>query len=212
MADIENDQGNVLRQHDPQALFRENEELRQKLAALERNTVVSGAFQGEAPRYLLNEPAFIDDTYFVAGTVIEFFGPPARSMVPQNAPADRALRAEIAKLEEGARKVAALRGREFFGLVTDRNVLIDTAMADAKAKADADTVPSIPMPVPAQNIQAMPTTLEAIAAAKRGPGRPRKVVAAVAPQPQTPDAGTPILGAAPAGAHHPPAVLGRFAG
>lgn len=184
-SDPENDKNAVLRaQHDPDGqLARENADLRAKLAALQSANVLRGAFAGEAPKYLLNEAGFYDDTHFPAGSVLEFLDTPNLSMAPLNEPARRALEAYIAGQEEGARRVAALRGRDFFGLVSDRNVLIDLARQDATADAAAP-VPVIQMPEPHGQVPAMPHI--PTAAAKRGPGRPRTVLRAEGPAPIKP--------------------------
>ena len=206
-----NNPNDVLAQHDPAArLARENASLREQLARLQNN-VVPGGFVGEAPRYQLNEPGFYDDTWFAAGTIIDFLDTPNLTMVPMNEPAKRAMQAHIEHLEYGARKKAALSGRDYHGLVTDRNVLIDIARLDAQNAADAP-IPVIAMPQPHGAVPAMPHTDEARAAAKRGPGRPRKVIASAEPGLQRPDAGTPILAPAPAGEGIGPAVVGRRAG
>ena len=212
MSEHENDPSAVLAaQHDPDAaLARENAELRKRLAALEQQNVVEGRFTGEIPRYSLNEAGFYDDTWFAEGTVIEFTGIPNMTMVPLNESAKRAMRENIRTLEEGARRVAFMRGRDYQGLVTDRNVLIDTARADAKALADAP-VPVIQMPQPTNGVPPMPHTPEAQAMQRRGPGRPKKVMSAEAPARQgPPDVGSQML--APAFPNLMPAVVGRISG
>src|ERR1700728_1449105 len=74
-------------QHDDPRLvqaLKENEALRKRLETQERANVVEGRFVGEIPRYFLNEACFLDDTWFAAGSVIEFVGIPNLSMAPQN--------------------------------------------------------------------------------------------------------------------------------
>jgi hypothetical protein len=199
-----NNQNDVLRAQDSAALFRENETLRQRLAALERDTVVQGRFVGEAPRYLVNEPGvYLDDTHFPGGTTIDYIGEPNMSMVPINDPAKRAMAELIERLEIGAREVAHRNGRSFFGLTTDRGVLLDTAMADAKRQAQNTPTPVIAVPQPTSGVPAMPHLDQGLV--KRGPGRPPKVVAAQAAQPQKPDLGAPRLAPAPTEA----AIVGR---
>ena len=191
MSDFENDQANVLAQHDSAALQRENADLRARLAALEKGNVVKGGFVGEAPRYLLNDLCFLDNTLWPPGTVIECIDTPNQSMVPPNEPARRAMRAYLDGLETGARRVAALRGRDYLGLANDRNVLIDQAMADAKNHAD--TVQSIPMPERRGNPPPMPHVDSALAAERRGPGRPRKVLSSAMQEAPRRDMGATIL-------------------
>jgi hypothetical protein len=206
----ENDQNAVLRaQHDPDGrMARENADLRAQLAAMQGSNVLRGGFSGEAPRYSLNEPGFYDDTYFVAGSTIEFLDTPNLSMVPLNDPAHRAMAAYIDHLENGARRAAVMKGRDFFGLVTDRNVLIDQLRADTTAEANAP-VPVIQVPQAHGTVPAMPHTEDARAAALRGPGRPRKVVQSVAPSPMAgPAQNTPM--AAPARDTAGPAIVGRM--
>ncbi len=199
-----NNQNDVLHMQDTQAMARENASLRERLAALERDTVVRGGFVGEAPRYLVNEPGvFLDDTHFPGGTTIDYIGEPNMSLVPLNEPAKRATAEFIERLETGARAVAAGAGRQFFGLTTDRGVLLDTAMADAKRAAQNTPVPVIAAPQPTSGVPAMPHLDQGLV--KRGPGRPPKVVAAQAAAPQKPDLGAPRL--APT---QDPAVVGRM--
>ena len=159
------------------------------------------------PRYLLNEPGFYDDTYFERGSIIDYTDPPNLTMVPQNDAARRRLQVEIDLQTDGAREMAARRGRHFYGLVTDRNTLIDTAMADAKA--DTVPVPEIKMPVQHGQIPAMPHLPEAQAAARRGPGRPRKAMAVAQSPQQGPEANRPMAGPIPAETQLPAAIVGR---
>ena len=203
-----NHHADVLReQHDPMgALARENESLRQRLATLESN-VVSGGFAGVAPRYQLNEPGFYDDTLFAAGTVIDFTDTPNLTMVPMNEPARRAMDTYIAVLEAGARRKAQMQGREFFGLVTDRNVLIDQGMADAKL---GDAAPMIRVPQVIGEVPAMPHTEAAQAQIRRGPGRPRRAQAVADTSPAASDLGAPMLAPAPSEARLGPAVVGHM--
>lgn len=211
----ENSPADVLRLHDPEALVRENESLRERLAAIEKQNVVEGRFIGEAPRYYINDPGVVlDDTHWPGGMTLDYIGAPNTSMVPLNEPAKRAMTEFLERLEDGARKVAARRGREFFGLVTDRNMLLDDALREAKEIASAP-IATIQMPQPTHNIPAMPNTPEAMARAQRGPGRPRKVVgsqeagSAKGPSPEArARAGDPnaMYPAAPGD----PAILGRM--
>jgi hypothetical protein len=190
-------------QNDPAAYLRsENASLREQLATLQRSNVVQGGFRGEAPRYSLNEAGFYDDTWFPAGSVIDFVDAPNLSMVPMNDPAKRAMAEHIGVLEHGARAKAALAGREYFGQVNDRNVLLDLARLDAN-KAAAAPVPVIAMPIAHGQVPAMPHTDDARAKAQRGPGRPRKVLSSEAPPTPGRDLGAPTLA---------PAVVGRQVG
>jgi hypothetical protein len=203
-----NNQNDVLRLHDPEALQRENTSLRERLARLEQQNVIEGRFVGEAPRYLVNDPGVVlDDTLWPGGTTIDYIGVPNMSMVPLNDPAKRAMEDLIARLENGARKVAARNGREFLGLhnLGDRNQLLDLAMADAKNQADS--APIIRTPEPTQGVPAMPHLVQDVV--KRGRGRPPKVVASQPAQSARPatnaDLGAPMLAAAP----HERAIVGR---
>ncbi len=191
---------------DPVRLAAENADLRSRLAALEQQNVVDGRFHGEAPKYQLTERGFYEDTFYEAGTILEWLDPPNLSMAPLNEPARRALQQEIDRQTEGARRVAARNGRDFMGLMTDRNVLIDLARMDAKAVADAPT-PVIAMPT----VHAAPPTMPHLAQQeRRGPGRPRKVLSATPPAPMAPgpDLGTPMLAPAPTDS----AIVGRRVG
>lgn len=185
-------------------LVSENADLRRRLAAIEKEQVIRGTFQGEVPRYRLNEAGFYDDTYYAAGTVIDFIDPPNLTMVPLNDPARERMEAEIAHLTNCGREVAATKGRHFPGLVSDRNILVDLLRADTEAAARAP-VPVIQMPTAYSQPPAMPHLAEAQTAERRGPGRPRK--AAVVAQPSAPmDRGAPMLApTAPPG----DAVVGR---
>lgn len=182
MSDLnENSPNDVLRQQDPNnPLYTEVQSLRAKLAAMERKNVIDGGFTGTAPRYLINERCYFEDTLYEPGTVLDFFGEPNLSMVPQNEQAQRAMKEHIDRLERGARAKARQSGREYYGLVTDRNNLIDMARLDAQNEADAP-VPVIQVPVPIGNVPAMPHLQEAQMQQKRGPGRPRKVVSSTPP-------------------------------
>lgn len=185
-------------QNDPHRLERENASLRDQLAALQNN-VVQGGFRGEPPRYVLNEPGFYDDTHFPAGSQIDYLDAPNLSMVPMNEPAKRAMAEHIAYLEHGARTKAMMAGREYFGQVNDRNVLLDLARMDAQRDAAAP-VPVVQMPTRHNEVPAMPHTDDARAQVRRGPGRPRKVIASEMPANSGRDLGAPTL----------PAVVGRM--
>ena len=203
-----NNQNDVLRLHDSEALARENASLRQKLASLEQQNVIEGRFQGEAPRYLVNDPGvYLDDTHWVGGTTIDYTGTPNLSLVPLNDPAKRAMAEFIDRLEQGAREMAARNGRNFNGLVNiaDRNQLIDLATLDARRQADAP-IPVISVPEPTSGVPAMPHLQQDVV--KRGRGRPPKVVASqpAGPQRGTEDLGAPRLAPAP----HERAVVGRM--
>lgn len=172
-------------------LVSENADLRRRLAALEKQQVVQGTFAGEVPRYRLNEKGFYDDTLYEAGTVIDYIDPPNLTMVPINDAARERMNAEIAHLTSCGQEVAAMKGRHFPGLVSDRNVLVDLLRADAEAAARAP-VPVIQMPTPYNQPPAMPHLAEAQTAERRGPGRPRKASAVSGP-PAPVDRGAPML-------------------
>lgn len=205
----ENDPSAVLAsqstQNDPaETLRRENASLRDQLQALQNSNVVRGAFSGEAPRYTLNDPGFYDDTFFPAGSVIDYIDAPNLSMAPMNEPARRAMAEHIAILEHGARAKAHMAGREYFGQVNDRNVSLDLAHMDARKHAAEVPVPVVQMPTIRGEVPAMPHTDDAIAAQRRGPGRPRKVVSSTLPESTSKrDLGAPTL---------PPAIVGRMVG
>lgn len=213
MSDQSNDPNVILKQSDPAAMAREIVDLRTRLASLETNRVVDGGFKGEAPRYRLNEACQLGDggdaTFFAAGMEVEYLGVPNMSMAPLNDPARRATAQLVAQLTEGAQRVATIRGRDFFGLVTDRNVLIDTAMMDARNQAAQAAVPVILAPVPHQAPPAMPHMDEARARQRRAPTGRQAVLSAITP-PSQPDGGAPILAPAPSEPRGPgPAVVGR---
>lgn len=208
MSDSNNQHDVLAQHHSTPHLARENEELRRRLAELERSNVVSGAFAGEAPRYLLNEPVQFDDTFFEKGATIDTFETPNLAMVPLNDPARRKMEEYIEYLEAGARAKAAMKGQAFLGLTTDRGQMLAEALADARAEANAP-VPVIAMPQPIGQVPAMPHTDDAKAAQRRGPGRPRKVIASTeAPRvgmPTGQDLGAPMLAPSNPG----PAIVGR---
>jgi hypothetical protein len=102
----------------------------------------------------------------------------------------------IEHLTEGAKRVARYRGRDFHGLVGDRNQLLDLALADAKARALEGPATGIKMPEPTNNVPAMPHIAQA-ETQRRGPGRPRKVSAVASEAPAKADLGAPRLAPAP---------------
>lgn len=162
-------------------------ELEARLRQLEQGNVVRPTFQGEAPRYKLNEPGYYDDTWFAAESVIEFIGTPNFSMVPMNDPARRAMQEFIDYQTECQRDRDMINGRQFAGLITDKGVMIANGLLDAR-RAAREMGPQVRMPEETGNVPAMPHTAEAVAQnLKRGRGRPRKVLSAKAPQvPQRP--------------------------
>jgi hypothetical protein len=172
--DQSNDQNDVLRHRvafDPASLRleRENQSLRMRLAALEQANVVEHEFRGPAPSYYLNAAIYLDDTLFEAGTVIETWEvPDHQSWVPQNDPARRAMEARLELVTYGAERKALMDGRAFNGLPADA---LDDAMANARYAMPQRREREIPV---------MTNTDEALAA-RRGPGRPRKVVAVETP-------------------------------
>lgn len=214
MSDENNPQA-PLADHDPLRRAEiENASLRARLAQMEQANVVNGRFAGEAPKYLLNEPCFLDNTFIDRGTVIEFIDEPNMSMVPMNEPARRAMEAHIERLETGARRKAHMAGRDYYGLVTDRNIIIDTARQDMMQEVAQAAVPVIQMPVPHGTVPAMPHTPEAAAAARRGkPGKPSKMAVVAEPVQQGrpgADMGAPMLGPFDQNGPQGPAVVGRM--
>jgi hypothetical protein len=162
------------------ALMRRLRELEQKVAGYEaaQGSNVVRPFAGEAPRYRLNESVYFDDTLFEPGTEIEFIDCPNLSMVPLNEPAKRAMDDYIEHLTSCQREKEEGAGREFRGLITDRGVMIAQGLQDARREARG---PTVAVPQDRGFVPSMPHTPEAQAMAKRGPGRPRKVVAATPP-------------------------------
>ena len=210
MSDNNNSARDVLKLSDPEALMRENASLRERLQKIEteQSNVVDGGFKGEAPQYRINHPGvYLDDTHWVEGMVIDYVGVPNTSMVPMNEPARRAMEDYLAHLDYGARKLAALRGRDYYGLQTESGSLLEQALTDARKMATEGPVASTPMPTVIDDVPPMPHTDEAKARmARRGPGRPPKVLSSQAPV-QGVDRGAPKLAPAPSDSS---AVLGRF--
>lgn len=196
----ENDPSEVLKMQapDPEVLQREVTELR---AALARETAKVHAHPSnrEMPRYFLNDSVFLEDNFYPKGCVLEWDDTPNQEMVPMNGAAEARMRAWLAEVTHGAMEVAAQRGRNFYGLVTDRNVLLDTYRADVKAEQMQPTAPVIQMPVRRDDVPAMPTTDAAIAAARRNPRQGAKVGKVEGPSQGKPDRGAPMA----------PAVVGR---
>ena len=210
VSDQSNDPNAVLALSDPAALARENVSLRARLAALEGSKVARPQFAGEAPRFYLNGPCQLGDgaeqTYYATGTTVEFWGEPNMDMAPLNEPAQRATEAMIERLTEAGRRAAAFNNREFRGLVTDRNILIDQATIDAKMRAAAAAVPVIMAPVAHSEPPAMPHMDEA--RTRQRAGKRSGIVGMVTPPAQQkPDLGAGV--APPAPAPDRPAVVGR---
>lgn len=194
----ENDPSEVLKMQagqNTEALQREVEQLRAALA----QKVTPHPRSYEMPRYYLNEPVFLEDNFYPKGCVLEWDDVPNREMVPMNAPAEARMREFIEHLTAGARDVAHQRGRNFYGLVVDRNQLLDTYRQDVSNEVSQSSAPVIQMPVRRDEVPAMPTTDAAIAAARRNPKMGAKVGKVQGPPAQTPDRGAPML----------PAVVGR---
>ncbi len=196
----------VAADHDPEALLRENATLRERLTALQTQNVINGRFAGEAPRYRLNDKGYYDDTLFEAGSVIEWTDAPNLTMVPLNDAARHRMQEEIIRQTDGARAVAARTGREFIGLVNDRNVLLDNLMSDARRQAKV-LVPVIKMPEVRDAVPQMPH-VDQTEVQRRGPGRPRRAVQIAQPAPAR-DLGAPML--APTN-NLEPAIVGRMVG
>lgn len=182
---------------DPAALQREVEQLRAALARKDAERVVQHPSSRELPRYFLNSPVFLEDNHYPKGCVIEWDDVPNLEMVPMNPPAEARMRAFLEEVTYGAQVVAAQRGRNFYGLVTDRNVLLDTYRQDVKNEMAQPTSPVVQMPVRRDEVPVMPTTDAALAAARRNP-KGGKVGKVQGPPQQTPDRG-PMA----------PAVVGR---
>lgn len=203
MADTnENNSNEVLKMQAGQntaALQQEVDQLRAALARSNAERVVQHPHSREMPRYFLNEPAFLEDNFYPKGCVLEWDDVPNREMVPMNAPAEARMRELIEHLTHGAREVAHQRGRNFYGLVMDRNQLLDTYREDVAKEISQSAAPVIQMPVRRDEVPAMPTTDAAIAAARRNPKLGGKVGKVQGPPAQTPDRGAPML----------PAVIGR---
>jgi hypothetical protein len=190
--DQSNNPNDVLRRTDPDSvLARRNAELEAELAALRKQNIVEGRFAGELPRYRLNAPCYLSDTYFHEGTELDYTEAPNFDMVPLNEPAKRMMEEELFRVNEGAKRQAAKAGREFFGLVTDNGHRIAQAMQDERYLASIET-PRAEMPRLKSQIPTMPHTPEANVIAKRKPGRPARVAnvsppSELAPPNQVPD-------------------------
>lgn len=178
----ENDPKMVLAaQAQPSAdILRRIAELEEENRALKMANVIEGKFAGEAPKYKLNEPCFLADTYIPKESTIEWFGPPNLEMVPLNEPAKRAMEEHIEQLTNGARQKAELAGRQFNGLINDKGIMIAQAQIDMRnAVAEANRV--IALPTDRGEVPLMPHTPQAQAIAKRKPGRPKKLGTVTAP-------------------------------
>ncbi len=179
MSDQSNDPNEVLARHDPAAMARRMAELEAQLALLTKDNVTRPKFSdNELPRYKLNDPVFFDDTWFDAGTEMTFTDMPNLSMVPLNDAARARMAEHIEHLTEGARSNAEKMGRVFTGLMTDKGVLIAQSLDDARAEARV----TVTVPVERGQVPVMPHTDQGLAHAKRGPGRPRKVMDVKAPE------------------------------
>lgn len=199
----ENDPNEVLKMQapDPEALQRAQQEIAELRAVLSRSASVSRHPSSyEMPRYYLNEPAFLEDNFYPAGCVLEWDDVPNREMVPQNEAARARMRELLEHLEYGARAVAHQRGRNFYGLVMDNNVLLDQYRQDVSKEVANPPPPVIQMPVRKDEVPAMPNTDAALAAARRNPKPSGKIGKVESPMPKT-DRGAPML----------PAVVGRGA-
>lgn len=198
----ENDPNEVLKMQtaDPEVLRREVEQLRAALARSQAQ-VVAHPSNREMPRYFLNEAAFLEDNYYPKGCVLEWDDVPNREMVPMNPAAEARMRELIEHLTHGAMEVAHQRGRNFYGLVMDRNQLLDQYRVDMQKEVAQSAAPVIQMPVRRDEVPAMPTTDAAIAAARRNPKSNSKVGKVETPAPKV-DRGAPMA----------PAIVGRGVG
>lgn len=150
--------------------------LEAKIAASEgRGDVVDGGFKGEAPRYKLNAPCYIDDTLHEAGTIIDYIGVPNGEMVPLNNAAEKAMQKWLSDLEQGAREAAEHFGRPFRGLISDRGTLIAQQMHDVRTAPERLQLAT---PVDREKVPQMPHMDQT---PKRGRGRPPKSVLAAKP-------------------------------
>jgi hypothetical protein len=199
----ENDPNEVLKMQtaDPAVLQNEIAQLRAALAQKDAQ-IARHPSNRQLPQYFLNEAAFLEDNHYPRGCTLEWDGEPNQEMVPVNAPAEARMRAFLQHVTEGAMEVAAQRGRHFYGLVSDRNVLLDTYRQDVTKEMAQPTAPVIQMPVRRDEVPAMPTTDAAIAAARRQPRTNSKVGKVEVPTSGKPDRGAPML----------PAIVGRAAG
>ena len=172
---------------DMASMERELAELRRKLAQYEPDNVIETTFApGEVPRYRLNTPCYIDNTYFDANSEIVFTGVPNLEMVPVNGAAEARMKEHIEYLTECQREYCEANGRAFNGLMTDKGVQI--AIVDQDVRKRLSAAPPVVMPV--ANGEPPPM---AHMAPKRGPGRPRKTVLEATPPPQ-PERKTPEQG------------------
>lgn len=156
---------------DPVALARIVADLQARLEKYESANVIAAPFQGEAPRYRLNNSVFLeDDTMHVEGEELEYWGVPNGEMVPLNEPARQKMRAYIEELTEAGRAAAEKNGRNFSGLVTDQGTIIAMHMQDARRAAKEAVVA---MPEDKGTVPVMPHTDEAKSIQRRR-GRPPK--------------------------------------
>jgi hypothetical protein len=181
MSDQSNDQNDVLARHSAEMrMARENAELRARLSKFENNVTEGDFHRGEVPKYYLNDPIYLDDTYFDRGSSIETWETPSHTCwVPLNEPARVRVQEHLDLCTYGAQRKAAREGRAFTGLVNDRNVLLDEAFQDARAASPTPLV--MPTKRDPRDIPPMPHTPEAQAAERRKPGRPRKVISVELP-------------------------------
>lgn len=155
------------------ALRRELEELRAKLAQYEPSNVVEGTdFGGEIPRYRLNEPGFygqgLDVSYYGVGAEFDYDATPNDTMVPVNEAARKRMTEYLEWQADCQRRKAQSQGREWGGvLITDKGVMV----ADTEQEARRSGSMQVVMPVDKQPVPPMLNMQ-----AKRGPGRPRKIV------------------------------------
>ena len=176
-----NNQHDVLAATDPNnPVLQRLRQLEEEVAQYRQSNVVNPPFAGEAPRYRLNEACFFDDTYIPEGNEIAYTDTPNLSMVPLNDPAKRAMEAYIEFLTSCQQEKEEGAGRVFRGLITDRGVMLAQGLQDARREARG---PSVTMPTDKGTVPSMPNTDEARALAKRGPGRPPKVLTNRPPPP-----------------------------
>lgn len=170
------------------ALREENRELRDRLAQLEADKVISPDFNGEVPKYLLNSAHFLeDDTLHEEGEEIEYLGRPTLDMVPLNDAGKARMQEEIDRQTTAQRNKALAAGRSFHGFERDPGTLIAQNLQDARREADKVVV--ISMPEAKGEVPTMPHTEQAQAIQRRR-GRPSKssmvVSSKPAPKPERP--------------------------
>lgn len=160
-------------------------DLQERLAQYEPDgEVVHPAFNGEQPRYRLNEPCYLeDDTLHIEGEEIVYLNTPNTSMVPLNEPARKRMEAYLIQLRDGQMAVARQNGRAAPGIViVDKGELVALAGQDARNKPLE--VQPVQMPQEKGIVYPMPNVPDAVAQKKRmGKNKPNPVVSSKMPPP-----------------------------